>query len=243
MIGGNMIFDSRFFTLEDSYTRFFVYKLNESWWSRFYEYEWCKNFVEPNDVILDAASGVFHPFKYFCVDKCKEIHAFDIDPDVVRDLRKIKACPEEFKDKLDVLCKLQNKIHNQCCSIDSLPYNNNFFDKVFCISVLEHLPDFRNSLGGLKFEFSGSGIWTAISNIGRKMILDSIKEFERILKPGGKLIMTFDFPRINLDYIERILKLTKFKFLGKFEKELPENALFSDELKLYCFRIIVEKEQ
>ncbi|MDR2920965.1 MAG: class I SAM-dependent methyltransferase [Tannerella sp.] len=235
-----MISDSRFFTLEDPHSSFFVYELSKSWWSRFYEYEWCKNFVESNDVILDAASGVFHPFKYFCVDKCKEVHAFDIDPDVVKDLQKIEPCPEEFKDKLDVLCKLQNKIHNQCCSINSLPYSNNFFDKVFCISVLEHLPDFRNSIGGLKF--NGRGIWTAISDIGKKMILESIKEFGRVLKPGGKLIMTFDFPRINLDYMEEILKQNKFKFLGKFETKLPENAVFSDELKLYCFRIIVEKE-
>ena len=145
-----MIYDSRFFTYDDSHTDFFVYQLPKGWWSRFYEYEWCKNFIEANDVILDAASGIFHPFKYYCADKCKEIYAFDIIPDVTKDLRDIESCPEEFKGKLEVLCELQGKIHNCCCSLNELPYNDNMFDKVFCISVLEHLYGFWTVLQKIK---------------------------------------------------------------------------------------------
>jgi len=236
-----MNLESRFFKTDDPHTDFFVYELNKTWWSRFYEYEWCKNFIHPNDIILDAASGVFHPFKYYCVGKCKEIYACDIDPLIDQDLRTIENCPEEFADKIQVLSELQSKIENQFCSINSMPYKDNFFDKVFCISVLEHLPDFWHSISRKKSKLCYNEIKMTILSIGKKMISESIKEFRRVLKPGGQLIMTFDYPRVNLNYLEKILISNNFNFLGKLDKNMPDNALFADNHKLYCFRMVVEK--
>jgi 2-polyprenyl-3-methyl-5-hydroxy-6-metoxy-1,4-benzoquinol methylase len=142
--------DSRFFRVDDPKTEHFVYDLPEGWWSRFYEYEWCKNFVEAGDAVLDAASGVFHPLKYYLAEHCKEVYACDIDKNIALRFEQMQDIPAEFKDKINILSPLQDKINNCCCSLASLPYKNNMFDKIFCISVFEHLPDFRNTFGKIR---------------------------------------------------------------------------------------------
>jgi hypothetical protein len=110
--------DSRFFRIDDDKTGFFVYNLPQTWWSRKYEYKWVEKFARPGDIVLDAASGVFHPLKFFLADRCKKVYACDIDED-------IKYCfssqiPEEIATKhgfaIDELQKLinthKNKINN-----------------------------------------------------------------------------------------------------------------------------------
>jgi ubiquinone/menaquinone biosynthesis C-methylase UbiE len=49
----------------------------------------------------------------------------------------------------------------------SLPYPPGHFDRIFCISVIEHMPD--------------------------DVLARSMKEMERVLKPGGLILLTFDF--------------------------------------------------
>ena len=56
---------SRFFTFDDPKLNKVILKLPESWWSRPYEYAWAKSFVEQDHVVLDAACGVCHPFKFY----------------------------------------------------------------------------------------------------------------------------------------------------------------------------------
>lgn len=72
--------------------------------------------------------------------------------------------------------KLYNKINRnqarkvafQQCNLSVLPFPDRTFDGIYCISVLEH-----------------TGNWEAI-----------VQEFRRVLKPGGRLIVTFD---VSLD--------------------------------------------
>jgi SAM-dependent methyltransferase len=61
-----------------------------------------------------------------------------------------------------------HKVEFQRCDLSSLPFPDGSFDSVYCISVLEH-----------------TGNREAI-----------VKEFRRVLRPGGQLIVTFD---ISLD--------------------------------------------
>jgi len=121
-------------------------------WSRRYEYQFCyENLKEDFNkelTILDAGCGVtFFPFmidrnfNVKCVDQDDYTNIFD-------------NINNQHKTKVDFTQS----------SMDSMPYESNSLDGVFCISVLEHTKKHR----------------------------EIIKEFHRVLKPGGKLIVTFD---------------------------------------------------
>jgi len=72
----------------------------------------------------------------------------------------------------------------------ALPFENNFFDKVFCLAVLHHIPS-------------------------KKFRKDFLKETKRILKPDGKLILTV-WDLNNSPKARRLLfKYTFFKLIGK----------------------------
>ena len=60
--------------------------------------------------------------------------------------------------------KAERRVDFVCAGLSSMPYSDSHFDSIYCISVLEHTADFP-----------------AI-----------IRELHRVLKPGGKLIVTFD---------------------------------------------------
>ena len=132
-------------------------------WSRQWEYPFVyskikkhinklnKNFMETK--ILDAGSGItFFPF--FITSKLDiELHCCDVDNNLV-DIN-IKKINNNF-DKDNMNFTLSN--------ISRTPYKTEYFDIIYCISVLEHTENFENV----------------------------IHEFYRILKPNGILIIIFD---------------------------------------------------
>ncbi|MEA3453110.1 MAG: class I SAM-dependent methyltransferase [Patescibacteria group bacterium] len=71
-----------------------------------------------------------------------------------------------------------------------LPFEENSFDKVFCLAVLHHIPS-------------------------RKLRKDFLKEIKRVLKPRGKLILTVwdlnDQPKAK----QLLFKYTLLKLMGK----------------------------
>lgn len=75
---------SRFFLKSDDFTEKFVFKLPKWWPSRPYEYSWAIKFADKNDVVLDAACGVNHPFKFKLIEICAEVHACDIDQRILK---------------------------------------------------------------------------------------------------------------------------------------------------------------
>lgn len=239
-----MMIKSRFFTTDDPKTDNFVYKLPNTWWSRFYEYEWVKNFVGANETVLDAASGVFHPLRFYLLDQGNIVYSCDTDKNILLksfddiDDREL----ENYSIKRNDLEHINNEhyfnsINSNCCSITNMPYKNNFFDKVFCISVLEHLDDKFNR----KYK-KYRHLWFFRKFIKQKALYDSMKEFKRVLKPGGFLILTFDYPDINLEYLARCIKSLGFEYLEKPDFNLPKNAIFSEEYKINCFRIVLKKK-
>jgi len=79
---------------------------------------------------------------------------------------------------------------------DRLPYENNYFDKVYCLSVFHHIPS---------FDFR----------------LQFLKEIKRVLKPNGILILTV----WNFWQKLRILKILKYAFLkiiGRFKGDFGD---------------------
>ena len=103
--------------------------------------------------VIDYGSGVtFFPFtiaKLGCYVKC-----FDIDPICENDLNRAISSVSHNPGKVDF-----SLIRN-----GSLTLEKNEVDVVYCISVLEHIPDFENS----------------------------IIEIARVLKPGGLFVLTID---------------------------------------------------
>ena len=211
-----------------------MYKLPVTWWSRPYEYEWCKNFINKNDIVLDAASGITHPLRFYLADNCREVFACDLNKDITTDISKLQL-PK------DILVSKYTKIRTTCCSITKTPYRDNMFDTIFCISTLEHMEEYLIKI--IRHLRLNRYFREIIKRNKYKLILKALLEFQRILKPKGLLILTFDYPDIDLIYLLNILKKTKLSLLGDIKSLYPPtNALKNNKLNLYCFRMAVYKK-
>ena len=90
-------------------------------------------------------------------------------------------------------------------SLEKIPFENDFFDKVYCISVIEHLAE-RTALQG-------------------------VKEMARVLKKGGLLVITMDDngPHVNPAFVsnfQKIIAASGLKLHGQscFSKPVPEDV-------------------
>lgn len=229
---------SRFFTEEDSKSNHFFYELHSAWWSRIYEYQWTGSFAKPNDVCLDAACGVSHPLKFYLLDNCKEVYANDIDKRLLSREEMLKEIKEVYGKNVTLEEKYTTEIKYSTASITHLPYADLFFDKIYCISVLEHLKDDFNKRKTIKFA-TVENFW---GKFYKKDIYRSLKEFKRVLKPDGLIILTFDYPIINLEYFKEIVDKLGLQFIGTPDFSLPDDAIYSDHFKLYCFRAVLKKK-
>lgn len=196
--------------MDDLYTsRFFVegdkgsdkigkHPISSEWWSRKYEYPWCANFASKDDICLDSASGVVHPFKYFLADTCREVHACDIDEDIIR-------------------VSYNNLIVRKSDIVDLREYEDNYFDKVYNISTLEHL----------------EGKWKDAEQF--------MQSVQRVLKPNGHFILTFDVS--DFDSVDVVLNLLSkyFQFAGQVDKKVYSDVLVSPKRNAVVFRSIVRK--
>lgn len=85
-------------------------------------------------------------------------------------------------------------------SAQDTKFPDEYFDRIFCLSVMEHIPE---------------EIWPAC-----------IKEFERILKPGGRLILTLDMSSAdanNRKYM-KLLDNCNLKLIGNPSYKIPITA-------------------
>ena len=85
------------------------------------------------------------------------------------------------------------------CRAQQICFSDNYFDRVFCLSVMEHIPqeDWRKC----------------------------IQEFERVLKPGGRLIITLDMGtgQANERLYLNLVDLCSLKLIGRPDYEVPIN--------------------
>lgn len=204
---------TRFFTEDDERTENVACPLPAHWWSRFYEYAWAAEFCKETDVVLDAACGLPHPFKFYLADSCKTVHAVDSDERIL-DMNAILA---EMAQTLGETFNPteHGTVNFKQASIANLSYRNGMFDKVFCISALEHLSDEDK--------------------------LNSLKGFRKVIKNNGMIILTLDYPDTTIETMERLADEAGLKLAGDKNEAIPTNSI-NWENKLYCFRMVLVKK-
>ena len=125
-------------------------------WSRQCEWPWAirESNIQPTDLVLDVGGG-WSVLKFAIAKRCNKHLLYSVDN------------VQEYLDKARLaIYKLgATNICQSLMDVRDLRFNDNTFDKVFCISVLEHVPD-----GHMK----------------------GLREMVRVLKPGGTLMLSLD---------------------------------------------------
>lgn len=208
---------SRFIKKSDPQIDSLIFKLKSTWWSRFYEYAWAASFAEPGATVLDAACGISHPLKFFLADKCANVYACDIDERILYSDSIIQEIVNDLGHEVahSIHPGYFERIHFKQANLTQLPYSDSMFDTIFCISVLEHL-----NLPSLQ---------------------SALMEFHRTLKKEGLIILTFDYPTIDLTLFQKVVQQQGLLFYGSVDLTHPADAISAYGLN--CFRAVLAKNR
>jgi SAM-dependent methyltransferase len=164
-------------------------------WSRLWEYPFTlacleRHFDEQASGtrrILDAGSGAtFFPF--LCADRIS---------------RASISCCDRDGDLADTFQSIRNpragQIHFDLGTLQALPYRDDYFDALYCVSVIEHTRYEENIL----------------------------REFKRVVRPGGLVIVTFDVSLagdcdISVERAVRLLELLDANFGARDTSSISE---------------------
>ncbi len=172
-------------------------------WGRQWEYPFVLRNILNNKKdklkILDAGSGVtFFPYYVNSLNKNVEIVCCDYDDSLERVFSNINS-------------NFNVNVKFTCSDIRNMPYEDNSFDIIYCISVLEHTKDYEKI----------------------------IKEFKRLLKKEGRLIITFD---LALDGFSDIPIKEAQELLDKLYEYFPKKQISSVNIsKLLSEEIITTR--
>ncbi len=184
---------------------------------RYFEFDYVNNNIEikPTENILDISS----PFLFgFCAAKNYKITYNYINPDLA-DLQRVK----KFAAKIHFAGKFESY------KIDAikLPFENNKFDKVISISVIEH-----------------------VNGDGDSLVM---QEMWRVLKPGGRLVLTFPVSKkFEIEYTQNNIynlavdkKENNYFFQRIYDEENIQRRLlnFVDQYKVISKTIFGEKKK
>ena len=212
---------SRFILTTDNKKEIFAnITLPSSWWSHSYEYLWAEKFAGPTDIVLDGACGIQHPFKWLLAEKCNLAFACDINNTILDFDKILSTYDENILKKAYKNIPQWKKINLLCASICNLPTSLPQFDRIFCISTLEHM-----------------------SHINQKKAL---AEFAKKLKKNGLIIITFDYPTVIPE--ELFILAESVGLESASEKELgppPLNALngYPYYPYLYVYRCVLKHKK
>lgn len=165
------------------------------YYERCFEYPWCFNelALRPGDTLLDVGTER-SPFPFFCAVYVPNttVHAADKDlhpfTQTQRNyLRHVRSRLKQVGSRMSL--SIQDAV--------SLPYPDATFDRISCISVIEHLP--------------GDGD------------IRVMRELSRVLKPGGCIVLTTD---MAIHYQERYRNSRSAAEPVFYAKEYSEEALY-----------------
>ena len=180
-----------------------ILRSNQLWLSRCWEYPWAilNSAISPESRILDVGSG-WGLFPLYLAQQSNHIDSVDTNE------LQMKFLAPGLADILQV------KVNYLVGDALDLPADNNTYDSVYCISVLEHLEEERES-----------GV--VINRHTKRLDRAAIREFIRVIKPGGRVILTIDYadrrssPRsFDLAYVKDLIA----EFSGNLLKPLENMA-------------------
>jgi 2-polyprenyl-3-methyl-5-hydroxy-6-metoxy-1,4-benzoquinol methylase len=170
-------------------------------WSRQWEYPYhIANLGVKKGRILDAGSSItFFPF--YLARQGNEVH-----------------CCDKWRPLANLFERARRStgdaVEFSCASITKMPYADNFFDVICCLSVLEHLKPSAHTL--------------------------AIQEFARVLRPAGRLILSCDISlcrdtAISIEDFSYLLRnlLDRFEPLYPLELRRPPDLLTTDNFRLH----------
>ena len=215
---------NRFFKKSDLEIEKLIFDLEPNfWWSRRYEYPFALNFVEKDDIVLDCCCGTYHPFKFELVNRATEVYAMDLEApcthyeDSVKNLFNIidKRFGKNEHSKLKSSELLG--VHFSSDNITKLKYDSEQFDKIFCISSLEHMDT--------------------------ETIKSGLLEMKRVLKDSGTIVLTIDYPTLKPETLIGLVGEVGLKINGEYNYDLPTNAIESTYFggKLNCYNMVLVK--
>lgn len=192
-------------------------KLPPQWWSRPYEYAWALAQV-PDGArfrVLDAACGIPHPLKFALAEMGCWTDACDQDPQILQPEAILKAVQDDFGPEVDSVRRALPFLRLRNANVRALPYLSDTFDRVFCISLFEHMP--RSEQAGV------------------------LRNFRDVLTDTGRIVLTADVPGLDPEQLPALLRQTGLRFVGPVDLREPPNALWSDYYgpRLRCFRALL----
>jgi len=142
---------------------------NQLWMPRCWEYPWAilNSAISPESRILDVGSG-WGLFPLYLAQRSNHIDSVDTNELQMKVLAPVLA---------DIL---QVRVNYLVGDALDLPAADNTYDYVYCISVLEHLEEEKEN-----------GV--VINRHTSKLERAAIREFIRVIRPGGRIILTLDY--------------------------------------------------
>ena len=190
---------SRFFVNDDEkINNMDGFEIPSEWWSRPYEYLWVSKFLNKDDVIIDAGCGTNHPFKDYASKRVSKCFAIDINPEI-----------NSFTNSGTL-----EHVYLGLTELDQ-KFKPDSIDKIFCISVLEHMY--------------------------QQSIIDTLKQFKKVLKPDGKIILTIDHPMLGTDTFINLVDEVGLMFDGNVDFEIKKDVIKGNYANLKCYRAVLCK--
>jgi len=175
-------------------------------WSRRYEYPYaimnCMSSKHPPKEfkILDCGAGI-SPVQFYLAMKEYEVYSLDLNLRVLERVARFKS-----KKRLKLL-------HPTYGNVLNLPFPNDYFDRVLCVSILEHI----------------------VYHLGQDthvIFRGFVNELLRVLKPNGLVVLSFD---VNMNPKKSDFRLYFHEYeslcaiLGILPTSPPQNRLFSSD--------------
>lgn len=213
-------YPNAYFRKRDPHPQMFgEFEIPTGWWSRAYEYDWAIQYATTDEpvkfgkhprklTVADAGCGWhYRPFHDALAEVCEFVYGIDHHVEVL-DL-------PPMQNGAFVVADFSKRINE----IDS-----GSLDRIFCISVLEELINYREALA----------------------------EFKRMLKPDGLIVLTCDMPYdldkpahelykgVKLDELEGAIADVGLRYTGSIDRVKHEDALHNDDFNLMVWHCVIK---